>query len=213
MDQIVVETDGTMIPIVSTDVIPSDKAPVDRRKARQVGWKEARLALAKPLGSAEAVYEAIFLGDVDDAGNQMAHCAIQAGAGENTEIHCVGDGARWIAGQTERVFGLQATYLIDFYHLCEYLGAAADRIAPDTKKAWLAEQKKKLKEGEIWEVIGTLKPHVEPLSVPKEQAPVRACYRYMVNRKGQFDYKKAIANDQQFPLTLLLSLSFDIYKK
>lgn len=195
VDRIVVETDGTMIPIITTDAIPSDDAPADRRKARQVGWKEARLALAKPLGSVEAVYEAIFLGDVDDAGNRMANCAIQAGAGSNTKIHGVGDGARWIAGQTERVFGLQATYLIDFFHLCEYLAAAADRIAPDAKKTWLAEQKKKLKEGEIWEVIGTLKPHVEPPSVPKEHAPVRACYRYMVNRKGQFAYKEAIAND------------------
>lgn len=195
VDRIVVETDGTMIPIVTTDVILSDDAPADRRKARKVGWKEARLALAKPLGSIEAVYEAMFLGDVDDAGNRMAHCAIKAGAGDNTKIHGVGDGALWIAGQTERVFGLQANYLIDFYHLCEYLGAAADRIAPDAKKAWLGKQKKKLKKGEIGEVIGTLKPHVEPPSVPKEKAPVRACYRYMVNRKGQFGYKEAIAND------------------
>jgi hypothetical protein len=34
VDRIVVETDGTMIPIVTTDVIPSDEAPVDRRKGR-----------------------------------------------------------------------------------------------------------------------------------------------------------------------------------
>ena len=103
-DQMVVEMDGSMIPIVTTNVIPSDEAPADRRKTRQLGWKEARLVLAKPLGSVEAFYEAIFLGDVDDAGNRMAHCAIQAGAGQNTEIHGVGDGARWIAGQMERVF-------------------------------------------------------------------------------------------------------------
>ena len=104
VDRMIVEIDGTMIPIVTTGVIPSDGAPADRRKARDVGWKEARLALAKPLGSVETIYEAVYLGDTDDAGNRMAHCAIQAGAGENTEIHCVGDGVRWIANQTERVF-------------------------------------------------------------------------------------------------------------
>jgi hypothetical protein len=198
VDQMVVEMDGTMIPIVTTNVIPSDEVPADRRKTRQVGWKEARLVLAKPLGSVEAFYEAIFFGDVDDAGNRMAHCAIQAGAGQNTEIHCVGDGARWIAGQMERVFGLQATYLIDLYHLCEYLGAAGERIAPDSKKAWLSEQKKRLKEGKKSEVIETLKPYLEPPCVHKEQAPVRACNRYMVNRKDQFDYKGAL--DRNLPI-------------
>jgi len=192
VERIVVEMDGSMIPIVTTDVIPSGEQSIDRRKTRQVAWKEARLSLARPLGSVETVYEAIFLGGVDDAGDRMAHCAIEAGAGENTKIHCVSDGAPWIAGQAERVFGLQGNYLVDFYHLCEYLAAAADSIAPDRKKDWLSEQKKNLKEGKISEVIGTIEPHVEPLSVPKEQAPVRTCYRYMLNRRGQFKYKEAL---------------------
>jgi hypothetical protein len=30
---------------------------------------------------------------------------------------------------------------------------------------------------------------------PREQAPVRACHRYMVNRRSQFDYKEALARD------------------
>lgn len=45
--------------------------------------------------------------------------------------------------QTERVFGIQATYLVDLYHLCEYLSAAADICAPGDKRSWLAIQKKK----------------------------------------------------------------------
>jgi hypothetical protein len=192
--RIVVEIDGSMIPIVTTDNIPSSDRLVDRRKTRQVGWKEARLSLARPLGSVETVYEAMFLGGVDDAGDRMAHCSIEAGAGENTKVHCVSDGAPWIAGQAERVFGLQGSYLIDFYHLCEYLGAAAESIAPDHKKDWLAEQKENLKEGKCSEVMSTIEPHVEPLSIPKEQAPVRTCYRYMNNRRGQFKYKEALAH-------------------
>lgn len=193
VDRIVAELDGSMIPIVTTDSIPSGDEPIDRRKTRQVGWKEARLTLARPLGSVETVYEAMFLGSVDDAGDRMAHCAIEAGAGGNTEIHCVSDGAPYIADQAERTFGLQGNYLVDFYHLCEYLGAAAQSISPEHKKNWLFEQKKKLKEGKISEVIGILEPHVEPPSVPKEQAPVRTCYRYILNRRGQFNYKEALA--------------------
>lgn len=196
VDQIVAEMDGSMVPIVNTDRIPS--SDIDRRKTRQVCWKEARLALARPLGSLETVYETTFLGDVDDAGDRMAHCAIAAGAGENTKIHCVSDGAPWIADQTERVFGLQGRFTVDFYHLCDYLGAAAGSISPDDKKGWLTDQKKNLKEGNISEVIGAIKPHVEPASVPKEEAPVRKCYNYMRNRRGQFNYREAL--DEGLPI-------------
>ena len=198
VDQIVAELDGSMIPIVRTDNIPSGDIPIDRRKTRQVFWKEARLALARPLGSVETVYETTFLGDVDDAGDRLAHCAVKAGAGENTKIHCVSDGAPWIADQTERVFGLQGSFTIDFYHLCDYLGAAAGSISPDDKKGWLADQKKKLKEGNISEVIRAIEPHVEPGSVPREQAPVRTCYNYMRKRRGQFNYKEAL--DEGLPI-------------
>jgi hypothetical protein len=196
VDQIVAELDGSMIPIVSTDCIPSgDK---DRRKTRQVFWKEARLALAQPLDSVETVYQTMLLGNVDDAGDRMAHCAVEVGAGENTKIHCVSDGAPWIADQTEKVFGLQGSFTVDFYHLCDYLGAAAGSILPNDKKGWLADQKKTLKEGKISEVMRVIEPHVEPDSVPKEEAPVRTCYNYMRNRRGQFNYKKAL--DEGLPI-------------
>ena len=198
VERIVAELDGSMIPIVTTDTIPSSNQPIDRRKTREVGWKEARLSLARPLGSVETVYETMLLGDVDDAGDRMAHCAITAGAGENTKIHCVSDGAPWISDQTERVFGLQGSYLVDFYHLCDYLGGAAGSISPDDKKGWLDEQKGKLKEGNISEVMRAMEPHVEPESVPKEQAPVRTCYNYMRNRRGQFNYKEAL--DKGLPI-------------
>ena len=35
--------------------------------------------------------------------------------------------------------------------------------------------------------------HVEPDTVPNEQAPVRRCQRYIANRPGQFNYPGAIA--------------------
>jgi hypothetical protein len=40
-------------------------------------------------------------------------------------VHAVGDGAPWIVGQIEDLFSEQGSYLIDFYHVCEYLSAAA----------------------------------------------------------------------------------------
>ena len=44
-------------------------------------------------------------------------------------------------------------------------------------------------------MLKTLKPYLEPENLPDEQAPVRACYRYLINRPGQFNYQNAIKDD------------------
>ena len=41
--QLIGEIDGSMIPVVETAAPKAESPPVDRRKTRQVGWKEARL--------------------------------------------------------------------------------------------------------------------------------------------------------------------------
>jgi hypothetical protein len=92
--------------------------------------KEARLCLAHPQGSVSPVYGAT-LGTPEQAGEQMLHCAIEAGLGSKTHVHCIGDGAPWIADQVDRVFGTQGYYLLDFYHLCDYLAAASHGCAPE----------------------------------------------------------------------------------
>jgi hypothetical protein len=40
----------------------------------------------------------------------------------------VGDGAPWIAHQIKERFGGQSTYLVDFFHVCDYLSAAAQAL-------------------------------------------------------------------------------------
>ena len=45
------------------------------------------------------------------------------------------------------------------------------------------------------QVLLALQPHVEAQNIPEENAPVRACYRYIKNRPHQLDYKMAIDND------------------
>jgi hypothetical protein len=52
------------------------------------------------------------------------------------------DKARWIAWQMERTFGLQGTYLIDFYHLFEYLGQHWSGLHRIAKKPGLTTRKK-----------------------------------------------------------------------
>src|SRR5574337_787715 len=55
----------------------------------------------------------------------------------------------------EQQFGGQGCYLIDFYHVCEYLGAASAAIAPDpvARDAWMETQKGALKDGRLDAVL------------------------------------------------------------
>ena len=186
---LIAEMDGSMIPIV--DIAEPTEACPDRRQSRTVRWQEARLALAHPPGSVHPVFGAT-LGDTEAAGDQLAECARQAGFGKQTQVHALGDGAPWIAEQVERVFGTQAHYLVDFYHLCDYLAGAAKRCAPSQSETWFERQKHHLKTGDVQPVLDSLQPHLEPEAVPNAQAPVRACYRYLTNRREQVDYPAAL---------------------
>lgn len=188
-DCIVCGVDGTMIPIVEMDVNATDQ-----RKTRTVCWKEARLALAYPKGSVNPVFGAA-IGDTEDAGDHLANCAIRAGIGEKSKVHCCGDGAPWIVEQVDRVFGTQADFLIDFYHLSGYLSAASKECAPDQPDEWLKKKKGLARESQVQKILDEIEPQQEPESTPDVDAPVRSCCRYINNRPGQFEYKKAIEND------------------
>jgi len=189
---IISETDGSMIPIVRTQAFVKGERK-DRRKNKELIYREARLTMAHEKDSVTPVFSAT-LGGVKEAGKHVLHCVKSVGINDKTRIHSVGDGAVWIADQMEAQFGGHATYLIDFYHLCEYLSAAANACSPNNEKIWLEKQKERLKESLISEVMQALKPHVELSETPEENAPVRACYRYMNNRLNQLDYKTAIEN-------------------
>ena len=86
----------------------------------------------------------------------MLNCAIKAKFGKNTYLHGVGDGAPWIASQFKDKFGSQGHYLIDFYHVCEYLVAASPYCCDINPKGWVEEQKKHLKNNDFKYVIENL---------------------------------------------------------
>ena len=98
----------------------------------------------------------------------------------------------WITDQVTRKFGTQASYLVDFYHVCEYIGAASKTCNPDNHREWAKQQEILLKNNEFEKVISSLAIHLELEEVESSKAPVRACYRYLSNRKDQLDYKGAI---------------------
>jgi hypothetical protein len=188
---LIAETDGSMIPMVETGK-PADPT-ADKRKHRTLFWKEARLCLVRRPDELEPTF-AVTLGDASVAGTALKRLALAAGLNRRTRVHGLGDGALWIAEQIEIQFGAQGTYLIDFYHLCDYLAAAAPSCATDSA-LWVSRQKERFKAGKLATVMAVLATHVEPDSIPNEQAPVRACQRYIANRPGQFNYRAAIAAD------------------
>jgi hypothetical protein len=181
-----------MVPVVETAEPVAGQLKVDRRKTRTVGWNEARLSLVHQPGSVTPVFGAT-MGTVDEAGEQLWRAAIRAGAGTQTKFHCLGDGAAWITNQVDLWFGAQATYQVDFPHLCEYVSAAAGVVAVENKAAWSVEKNHGLKDNRWPEVLESLQPHLENETVADKDAPVRACYRYIANRPNFLDYKSALA--------------------
>ena len=107
----------------------------------------------------------------------------------------MGDGAPWIAIQFETCFGTPSRFLLDFYHVCDYLGDASHVCAPNDPKDWMEQQKRRLKRNHFGAVLKALKPHQEPDAVPDKKAPVRSAYRYLLNRPNYLDYKGTIALD------------------
>ena len=185
---LVAQTDGSMIPIVQTQAATEG----DARKTRVLVWREARLALVRRDGEIDPVF-AVTLGDPAATGGLLKQLAVASGFNERSRVHGLGDGASWIVQQMERQFGAQGGYLIDFYHLCDYLADAARVCAKDCPDQWMALQKERFKTGQLSLVTAALRTYLEPDTTPTEEAPVRRCYGYIERRPGQFKYQDAIA--------------------
>ena len=108
-------------------------------------------------------------------------------------MHCLGDGAFWIQEQVERVFGTKGSYLVDFFHLSEYLSGAAEKCCADEARKWLHERQEEMKTGQIEKVIDILKAYEEQADAKEANGSVRKCLRYIENRPGQFKYDEALA--------------------
>jgi hypothetical protein len=144
------------------------------------------------------------MGDVERAGNLLYRAALKVGFGSKTEVHGLGDGAKWIEEQMARVFGKQVNYLVDFYHMIEYLAKAAEHSWASQKIEWRKEQEELLKQSKCEEVLENIRKRlplsweekqeekkakkrsrkkVSEVKEKREETPVEKCYRYIANRK------------------------------
>lgn len=181
--QVIAEADGTMICTVAAG---------KRNGKRPREWQEMRLVAAQAQTSATTVYAATF-GSVAEVGRRWGHCARNAGWGLKSQIHAVGDGADWIRRLSREIFREQGTFLCDFYHVSEYLGAAALTCAPSRAHPWRRTQQKRLRRGALPLVLAALAEHWEPAGTPEEDTPVRNGHRYLSNRTECLDYPRALA--------------------
>jgi hypothetical protein len=150
-------------------------------------------------------YYAATMRSVEESVHLLVDCLIKAGAGELTMLHCMGDGATWIVLRIMKhleTLGCHVTFLLDFYHLGEYLAEAGEVIRPDLKRTWLTKQQERAKENRIDEVLAELAAHCESHDVAlccrtrgigdRHECPAATCKRYIETRLSQLDYKGAI---------------------
>lgn len=193
--QLIGELDGSMLPMVSIAVRADKSAPADGRKRRELSWREARLSLVREPHKVNGRYAAT-LGGPTQAGELFVDSVIRAGGGQRTKLHGVGDGAPWIVNQIKQRLGPLANYLIDFYHLSEYLARAGAVIASTNKGEWLRRQQQRMKTNEVGAVLGELRAF--PPVVPNKDTdrpdadPVQACRQYLENRLSYLDYAGAL---------------------
>ncbi|TVP77419.1 MAG: hypothetical protein EA353_10425 [Puniceicoccaceae bacterium] len=190
-EQLIAEADGSFVRIVS-----STQAKGDRRKSRQVDYREVRLCACSKHDSDTVRYDATF-GPVDSVAALWAQAAKSVGMSTQSRVHVLADGATWIDSQRSVAFGSQGKLLIDLYHVLEYLGQAAETCSTHPKR-WLKTQKKRLKSGRSERVIRDLEKHREAPSVSEEMSPVRRAWRYLENRRDYLTYDQAI--DKDLPL-------------
>jgi hypothetical protein len=184
--------DGGMVPLVEF----ADSSG-DRRKNRKVLWAENRLCLAYAQGTINPLYGTT-MGTVDEAGKEFANVIKLAGEHEKTKIHIVCDGAPWIAEQVEKNHGSKATFLLDFFHLSQYLYAAAQCCNSIDPTGWAEFNLKCMKEN-LWSIVlRDLENHLNEQKHFDNSCPAYKCYQYMAKRLNQLNYKEAI--DQDLPI-------------
>jgi hypothetical protein len=189
--QLIAELDGSMVPIVRFPEGETADSTKDKRKERSVEWKQARLVLVRKPSEVSKLYNAT-MGEADKSGRQLKDLARAAGAGQKTKLHGLGDGAIWIVEQIKEKFGEQARYLVDYYHVSEYLAEASEQAAGANKEEWLSKQQEKLKESRGSEVVSELRRKIEKQAEEQKREAMEVCERYLSKRLEHLDYRAAI---------------------
>lgn len=99
------------------------------------------------------------------------------------------DGARWIEQAISQRYP-QATQILDFYHVVEYLGAFAHVAIADveTRQRWIAQQKALLLAGRVAEVIETVARYRGSGVIKEQRERLLRYYRFNQRRMRYDEY-------------------------
>jgi len=173
-----VEFDGGMVPLVEAE------GQLDRRKARKCLWAELRVGSTQKVGDVDWKYVSSF-SSVDDVGDQMrALLERQMGWTPESTLYGIGDGAKWIVEQMERIAGSNFVYTVDLFHLCDYFSGAVAAWTTTTREE-VGRLKVLAKDGKIGEVVKELRERTH--NYPEHEG-LTSCIKYIENRPGQFNY-------------------------
>jgi hypothetical protein len=189
-----------MIPIVDYQSSDPETAQSEAsktktaKKIRHCFWKEIRLCTVRDFKSEKTTYGSV-LGSPVEVGLMMEQCSKYRGLGEESWVHGVADGAAWIAEQYETTFGANHQFLIDFYHLMEYVSGAGEEMHKDLeiRSQWRSRQKIRLLNNQSGEVIAELRNWLLT-NEGSEGIKVNDCLRYIENREDNLDYETAKEN-------------------
>jgi hypothetical protein len=165
--QMTLEMDGEMVPLVQY------KESADKRKTKTNYWGELRVSAVQNDLEATWKYASSF-NSTDELGNRTEIIMKSIGFDEKTLVHGVGDGAKWIFEQGERIAGSNFSYTIDQPHLCEYISGAVGAWQQNTKEE-VNRLKKLADEGKIGSIIKELEKHQK--EYPKHEG-IENCLRY-----------------------------------
>jgi len=179
------ESDGVMVPVVDTGR-KEKRDSQDLRKHRTVCWKEARVSATARVGQESWIYASSF-GDLRKLVQDTSAAAFAIGYQVGTPVYVIGDGALWIQEWAEACFGTDRRQTVDFFHLMEYVSAAATFTEFD-QVVWRDALRQEALSGNIETVVLELPGY--PRYAAQEGNALHDLWRYVQNRPGQFDYQE-----------------------
>lgn len=133
-----------------------------------------------------------YVGQIENAesfGRRLYAEAVSRGLNQAPKVVVIGDGAPWVWNLADLHFP-GATKIVDFYHAAEHLGELARLLHPQDevgRKAWFKGMRKKLKKGEVAEIISLLR-GLKGRGRKKEE--VEKCTAYLEKNKERMRYDK-----------------------
>ena len=194
-DEAVVQIDGFSVPICTYN----NRKGMGEKERKDIDKKEVKHTIIYSQGSLSPKH----ISKLYNPGEYSLYNYFETiktslrekGVLKTTTVFTIADGAPWIKRFTDYAFNNNNSYfLIDYYHLSEYLSDAIKSIGGDkreNKNDYLKKWKAYVNSGEIYRVLYEIESDnliKTAILSDNNKNYVLALYQYIKNRDGQFNY-------------------------